>query len=257
MTMIWTTLTRARKSPDAVQAGLILYLRDIAKEFGGVSALSDVSLKIERGERVGIMGPNGAGKTTLTKVITGELKPDRGKVYFAGLNVTNMPTHRRFIAGIGKTNQIARPFRSMTVIDAVALGALAFGAGVREARERSYEALSALQLGRIAGRPMAEVNVVESRLVELAKIMTSRCELVLLDELLAGLPESEVPYVMGIVTSCAEQAHWTVVMVEHLLGPLTEFCPRIVALDSGRIVAEGSGETVLACDAVREAYIGK
>lgn len=248
--------TRERYRTKAETDGPVLQLRGVCKSFGAISALSEVDLDLYAGERLGIMGPNGAGKTTLTRIVMGEVKPDRGTIHLHGEEITGKPPYMIFRAGIGKTNQVARSFKAMTVIDVVSLGALAFGAGVREARARAYEALGQLQLTGIALRPMSDINVVESKLVELAKVMIAGCQVVILDELLAGLPENEIPYVMSCVDSCARDGEWGILMVEHLIGPLVSFCPRIIAFDLGRVVAEGPGDTVLRSRAVLEAYVG-
>jgi branched-chain amino acid transport system ATP-binding protein len=206
---------------------------------------------------VGLIGPNGAGKTTLVNALMGDLRPSAGRVLIGGADVSRWAPHRRFRAGLGRTFQIAHPFPAMTALESVAIGPLARGDTVADAEERAIEALSLLKLGHLARRPMRELNSVDAKLVELARLAASDLRIVLLDELLAGLVPAERSFILKALDEVSTASGWTVLMIEHLISDVRSFCPRVVVLVSGSIIADGDTSAVLADERVIEAYLGR
>jgi branched-chain amino acid transport system ATP-binding protein len=231
-------------------------LRNVSVTFGGLQALRSVSLSIVAGERVGLIGPNGAGKTTFVNCLAGEIRPAGGSVLRDDLDITKWPVHKRFRYGLGRTFQIASPFPAMTVIDSVALGALATTGSARQAREQAIAALELLRIADLGKRPMRDLNSVSSKLVELARLIAANAELVILDELLAGLAPGERSFVLDVLDDLSTRTHWAVLLIEHLIHDVRRFCPRLVVLVDGEVLAEGPTDSVLEDTRVISAYLG-
>jgi branched-chain amino acid transport system ATP-binding protein len=231
-------------------------LRKVSVAFGGLFALRKVSISIAAGERVGLIGPNGAGKTTFVNCIAGEIRPAEGAVFRGDVDVTGWPVHKRFRHGLGRTFQIASPFPAMTVIDSVALGVLAITGHTKQATEQAIDALESLRIAHLAQRPMRDLNAVSSKLVELARLIAVNAELVILDELLAGLVPGERSFVLDVLDELSNEAHWAVLMIEHLIHDVRRFCPRVVVLVQGEVLADGPTQAVLEDSRVIAAYLG-
>ncbi len=241
----------------AGEAEVSLETDALSIRFGGVYANREVSLKVPQGSRIGLIGPNGAGKTTFVNAIAGDLAPSAGRVLIGGTDVSRWAPHRRFRHGLGRTFQIAHPFPAMTALESVAIGPLAIGSSAREAEEQAAEALALLRLTHLAERPMRELNSVDSKLVELARLAASELRIVLLDELLAGLVPAERRFVLGTLDAISSSRNWTVLMIEHLISDVRSFCPRVAVLVNGSIIADGPTKDVLRDERVVEAYLGK
>lgn len=246
---------RPAAAPGA--AAVTLETQDLTIKFGGVYANRGVNLKLHRGERVGLIGPNGAGKTTLVNAISGDLRPTSGRVLVDGVDVSKWPPHRHFRHGLGRTFQIANPFPAMTALESVSIGPLALRAKEKEAEDRAWAALTKLRLSHLANRRMRELNSVDSKLVELARLAASDLKVVLLDELLAGLVPGERRFILHTVDEISSEDDWTVLMIEHLISDVRSFCPRVVVLVEGQIIADGDTAQVLRDQRVIEAYLGK
>lgn len=237
----------------------------VAVKFGGVQAVAGVSCTIARGEMVGLIGPNGAGKTTLLKVIAGALAPDSGRIRLSGTDVTQLATERRVRKGLAITHQIVRPFRSMSVLENVVLAAghrltahpfIALMRYRREAEEMRARAI--LATVGLAGVEHKQVGVLPlgqlKRLV--ARALAVEPILLLLDEPLAGLNQSEASQQADVI-SAINAGGVTTVLIEHNLTEILRVSRRLVVLDQGKIIADGTPRKVMADARVRDAYLGK
>jgi branched-chain amino acid transport system permease protein len=236
----------------------IVECENIAKHFGGVKALEDVSLTIREGEIVGLVGPNGSGKTTLVSILSGSLRPTRGTIRIAGQDVVGLAPHRIAHAGIARTYQIPRPFTSMTVRDNVAM-AVMFGRSARRldaAREEALRPLEVVGLGHLADAYPAALNLHQRQLLEIARALAADPRVLLLDEALAGLNPVEIDNAVAVIRRVHESGV-SIVIVEHLLRVVNQLATRLVVLDRGRCLADGDPRSVLADPAVIRAYLGK
>jgi branched-chain amino acid transport system ATP-binding protein len=238
--------------------GPLLDVQHVTKRFGGFYALTDVSLQVHEGERVGLIGPNGSGKTTLINCIAGTLRTDGGRILFRGTDITTRPAYQRTRLGIARSFQIPKPFASMTVLDNLCIP-LTY---VRPARAHEVdivaEALEILQ--RIGLEAKARViatglTLIELRKLELARAMASTPTLLIADEAMAGLSSAEVDEILAILVRLNDEGI-TVIMIEHIMRAVMRFSSRIVVLDAGRTIAEGAPEDIVRNTAVEKAYLG-
>ncbi|MGH2662684.1 MAG: ABC transporter ATP-binding protein [Actinomycetota bacterium] len=237
----------------------LLETRGVTHRFGGVEALSDVSLAIAEGSIVGIIGPNGAGKTTLINVATGFLRPTSGRVFVGGEEVTGARPWQVVGRRVSRTFQIVKPFREMTVRENVAVGRMfgperagSLGASLSEADEM----LGRVGLSGKADSPAGELTVAEAKRMELARALAMNPKLLLLDEVMAGLRPQEIQQAVGLIRSLREEGI-TMVAVEHVVKAIMAVSDRIVVLHEGRILTEGTPEEIAADERVIEAYLGE
>jgi branched-chain amino acid transport system ATP-binding protein len=236
----------------------MLELVDVSVRFGGLRALDGLSLSVNEGEILGMIGPNGSGKSTAFNVITGTLKSNQGTVVFNGEEITGLPSHRIAHKGIARTFQVVRPFPHLTALDNVLVGRLFGGEGDTKsdgAREAAMTVLEQVGLAGKAGDKAASFTILERKWLEVARALAGRPQLILLDEFMAGISASEVPEAVALVKSI-NASGVTVVLVEHIVKAITEACDRVVVLDSGRKLAEGSVSEIVNDPDVIEAYLG-
>lgn len=232
----------------------------ISKNFGGVQALDGIDLSIDGGEVVGLIGPNGAGKTTLFNVICG-LKPTRGRILFGGEDITGCPPHQLCRRGIARTFQLTRPFVELSVRDNVAAAVL-FGRNHRkvsrlsEARTGADLVLSWVKLDQRGDTPAQDLLFSERRRLELARALATGPELLLLDEVMAGLTVAEAQDMIDILGRLRRELGLTVLVIEHVMKVVMTMCDRIVVLNYGSKLAEGAPEAVARDRAVIDAYLG-
>jgi ABC-type branched-subunit amino acid transport system ATPase component len=238
----------------------ILELAGVEKRFGGLPAVDGVSLSVDEGEIVALVGPNGAGKTTLLRAVIGLEAPTAGRVRFMGADVTRLPAHRTRRTGISMVLQTPRSFAAMTVRENVALGALFGSAGKRvaelEALERADEALGFVGLTECADEGVGALNLHEQRFLELARALAGRPRLLLLDEVMAGLNDTELRASIDIVRTARDRLGVTVIWVEHVMKAVMSLAERAVVLNFGRVVVDGTPEVAMRDPEVVEAYLG-
>jgi branched-chain amino acid transport system ATP-binding protein len=242
-----------------------LELTDIAIRFGGVQAVDNVSVSVLAGEFVGLIGPNGAGKTTLIRIIAGILQPDQGQVKLSGLDVTRERTATRVRRGLALTHQIVKPFRQMSALENVVLAAghhwtanplrALFHVGRRVEREHAAAILAKVGLAGTEHRPAGSLPLGQLKRLELARALALNPSVVLLDEPLAGLNQTEAARQAETISAVNEEGV-AVVLVEHNLEEVIRACRRLVVLNNGRMIANGAPQAVMADAAVRDAYIG-
>jgi branched-chain amino acid transport system ATP-binding protein len=237
---------------------VILEVRNLARRFGGVWAVRDVSFSVQQGEILGIIGPNGAGKTTLINLITGHVKPTHGQVVVDGLDVTGkrpwVIAHDR----VARTFQIVKPFRGLTVRENVAIGAMHGNNHDRTVGEALATADELLELVGIADRARAapgELSVADARRLELAKALASRPRLLLIDEVMAGLRPHEIDGAVDLIHRL-RGIGITIVAIEHVIKAIVSISDRILVLHQGSILASGAPDEVLSDQRVIEAYLG-
>jgi branched-chain amino acid transport system permease protein len=237
---------------------VLIDCRRVARYFGGVHALEDVSLRIHEGEIVGLVGPNGSGKTTLISLLSGSLRPTRGAILVAGRDTQALAPHRIAHAGIARTYQIPRPFASMTVRDNVAM-AVMFGrvpSRLAQARARAEQHIEFVGLGALAGALPAALNLHQRQLLEIARALATEPKVLLLDEALAGLNPAEIDSAVEVVRR-VHRAGTAIVIVEHLLRVVNQLATRVVVLDRGTVLADGEPRAVMSDPAVIRAYLGR
>ncbi|HEY7543110.1 MAG TPA: ABC transporter ATP-binding protein, partial [Methylomirabilota bacterium] len=216
----------------------LLRVEGVVKRFGGFQALSGVSLEVRAGERFGLIGPNGSGKTTLISCISGTLRNEVGRIFFRGRDITGMPAHRRTREGIARTFQIPRPFGSMTVVENLSI-TLEYAARDRADPDVAAEAMDILRMVGLeakAGVVSSRLTQIEMRKLELARAMAAKPALLISDEAMAGLSNSEVDDLLTILFRLNE-AGTTVIMIEHIMRAVMRFSERIAVLDAGEKIA--------------------
>jgi branched-chain amino acid transport system ATP-binding protein len=237
---------------------LFLQLDRIVVNFGGVRALNDVTVGVERGELVGLIGPNGAGKTTLCQVVSGFLRPSGGRVWLEGEDVTGRRPYDVCRLGVARTFQTARPFLGFSVLDNVAAAAL-FSAPAEGSMARCRtDALGLLERVGLADKaafPPTALSLGEKKKLELARALATRPRLVLLDEVMAGLAADETDDVMALVREI-HAGGAAVIMVEHVVRVVMSLAQRVVVLDHGEKIADGPPAAVAADPLVVTAYLG-
>ena len=233
----------------------------LARRFGGVVALQDVTLLLEPATIVAIIGPNGSGKTTLFNLLAGQVRPTAGTVLWHGRDITRWAPHRRCRAGINRTFQVARPFLDLTLAENVAIGLMYGAAGAiarrrPDALQKSQALLEEVGLDAKAASAARTLSLGELKRLELAMAQSTRPDLLLVDEVLAGQSPSSAQDILRVLGRLRSQGV-SICLIEHRLKALLEVADRVVALHQGRTIADGNPEDVMKSPAVLDAYLGE
>jgi branched-chain amino acid transport system ATP-binding protein len=233
--------------------------KGVTRHFGGLAAVSNVNFDVERGEIVGLIGPNGAGKTTLFNLISAAIPTQQGIITFNNNKITGMKPHQICRLGIARTFQSVKIFPNVSVLDNVMLGIL-FGKNSRTsseaALEEAGEILTFVGLSTVKDVPAKDLTLVNQKKVEVARALATDPELLLLDEVMAGLNHTEISETMGLVSRINEKGI-TILMIEHVMKAIMSICDRIIVLHHGETIAEGTPEEVSTSKKVIEVYLGE
>jgi branched-chain amino acid transport system ATP-binding protein len=234
----------------------ILETQSLGKSFGALTAVKDVSLAIEAGSLHSIIVPNGAGKTTLFNLLTGQLKPDAGDVSLNGRSLNSSRPDQRARLGLGRTFQIAKPLIALTALENAMVGAFLHRPKLRAAQDKALEVLEEVGLAARAHLRAAELTLSERRRLEVARALALDPQIILLDEVMAGLNASEVGESIALFRRLNAQG-LTFLIIEHNLKVVRAFSERVIVLDHGVKIAEGNAEEILKTPEVIRAYVGK
>ena len=253
------------------QASAMLDISNISISFGGLQALSDINISVDRNTVHGVIGPNGAGKTTLFNIITGMYRPNTGSITMEGKDMTSCKPHRRVHLGIARTFQNIRLFHNMTVLDNVLIGQhihcptpvlsiLIHGRksarGEKQAREKAVEALTVMGLQDHLEDNVASLSYGQQRLVEFARAIAAEPKLILLDEPAAGMNPTEKGSLLAMISKLRDQGY-TFILIEHDMKLVMNVCDKISVLDHGKVISQGQPEQVRSNPEVIRAYLGK
>jgi ABC-type branched-subunit amino acid transport system ATPase component len=238
----------------------LLELVGVEKRFGGLPAVRDLSMTVDDGEIVALVGPNGAGKTTLLRTIIGLESPTMGTIRFGGVDVAGIPPHRARRTGISMVLQNPRTFDAMTVRENAALGALFGSVGgllsEADALDRAEEALGFVGLAARSDDEVGSLNLHQQRFLELARALAGRPRLLLLDEVMAGLNDTELHASIDIVRNARDRLGVTVIWVEHVMKAVMSLAERVVVLNVGRLLVDGTPDVAMRDPEVVAAYLG-
>lgn len=235
----------------------VLEVRELTKRFGGLVAVDGVSFSVQRGEILGLIGSNGAGKTTCFNMIAGAFAPTSGEILYQGTPIQGLSADKICRLGIGRTYQICQPFGSMTVRDNVMVGAFIKYKKVSDAAKKAEETLEKVGLLHRADTLGGELTLPELKRMEVARALATEPELLLLDEVIAGLNPTEVDRFVGLIRQIHEQEGLTIIIIEHVMRALMSMSDRIVVLNQGVKIAEGRPGEIASNQLVIDSYLGK
>ena len=235
----------------------ILELRGVSRRFGGLDALAEVDLSVQPGEIVGLIGPNGAGKTTLVNVVTGVYKPSSGSIHFNGSKIDGLKPYQISRIGVARTFQVVQPFPEMSVLENVMAPAI-YAAGLKnieEARVKALEKIEFVGLGAEVQTMAFQLTLASRKRLELAKSLAMNPQILLLDEVNAGLNPTEIDKALELIRTIAASGV-TIIIIEHLMKVVMSLCNRIVVLHHGALIAEGTPKEITTDPRVVQAYLG-
>lgn len=239
----------------------MLKIQNLTKTYGGFTALTDINLEVESGERLGLIGPNGSGKTTLINCISGAIRDYDGEIHFNNDKLNTLRAHERTRKGIARSFQIPKPFSSMTVKQNLLIP-LEFAAGQSKLdrmslEDQADEIIEELGLSDKSNELTLGLTQIEMRKLELARAMAAKPKLLISDEAMAGLSSSEVDDILRILIDLNDRTKISIIMIEHIMRAVMGFSDRIVCLDAGRIIANATPSEVIGNPAVEKAYLGE
>ncbi len=234
----------------------MLEVSKLRRDFGGLTAVHDLTFKVEAGEIVGLIGPNGAGKTTTFSMLAGFIPPTSGDIVFQGKSILGLKPHQVCKLGVTRTFQIVQPFPDMTILENVMVGAYARYTGTVDARRKALEVLERVNLAHKANTLGKNLNLLELKRLEIGKALATEPSLLLLDEVAAGLKDAEVDNILVLVRQLNKEGI-TFLIVEHLMKVIMNLSHRVIVLDFGQMIAQGTPDEITKDPAVLEAYLGK
>jgi branched-chain amino acid transport system ATP-binding protein len=235
----------------------LLEVRGLSKSFRGLRAVHEASFAVPPGGIVGLIGPNGAGKTTCFNMIAGVFAPDAGEIRFAGHAIQGLRSDQICAAGIGRTFQIVRPFAGLTVLENVVVGALMREKDVSAAKKRAAEIVERLSLGPRRDLPASALTLPDRKRLEVARALATRPELLLLDEVMAGLRPTECDQMVEVFRDLNRTEGLTILLIEHVMRAVMALAEHIVVLHHGEVIARGAPDAVVRDPAVLECYLGE
>lgn len=241
---------------SATGGDVILTAEGLTKAFGGLVAVNGFDMAVNRQDIVGLIGPNGAGKTTLFALISGFLKPDRGRVRFHGEDITGLRPHKIARRGLVRTFQLAQPFPAITTLENVMVGSFTRERPPERARKAALAILERVGLGAKADAIAGGINLAERKRLEVARALATRPQLLLLDEVMAGLNTTETGQMIELINKLAAEG-MTVVLIEHVMKAVMSVCSRILVVHHGEKIAEGTPVEIAENPRVIEAYLGE
>jgi branched-chain amino acid transport system ATP-binding protein len=235
----------------------LLQVRGVTKSFGAIRALGPVDLDLAEGERLGIIGPNGSGKTTLINCITGFFRPDSGAIAYRGEDVTAQPAYVRARKGLARSFQIPRPFTGMTVLENLLVPMdYCLHAGEKAERERAEEVLQSVGLTHRRHALAETLSQLEQRKLELARALAAQPRALIADEAMAGLSEAEIDDILALLFTL-NGSGVAIIMIEHIMHAVMRFSERVICLETGCIIAEGTPAEIVRNPQVQKAYFGE